>query len=238
MKVLEKSRIKQFFYRASLQACVSMLAFLPANPTVEEGIGDMFDNILPRSIEHFASQVLMAMDGNMFRFLGTIDSDTVKSDVQILKAAQKLDQQLVDSIIPMDVELDQHIQVRMASLNLSRSSDEMAIEILKESVVALMETTISNYKYSGSRIIKMRKWLRTELFSQDSVDAALAQIADMISVLILKPQYIHHHSPWISLNKALCEHLGKFLHIDKLGVRQSMSKVSNITISRMYMVKN
>ena len=43
-------------------------------------------------------------------------------------------------------------------------------------------------------------------------------------VLVVKPQYIHHHSPFVSLNKQLCEHLGKFLAIDKLGVRQSMSK--------------
>ena len=43
-------------------------------------------------------------------------------------------------------------------------------------------------------------------------------------MLLLKPQYIHHHSPFVSLNKQLCEHLGKFLPIDKLGVRQSMAK--------------
>ena len=43
-------------------------------------------------------------------------------------------------------------------------------------------------------------------------------------VLLTRPQFIHHHSPFVSLNKQLCDHLGKFLPIDKLGVRQSMSK--------------
>ena len=42
--------------------------------------------------------------------------------------------------------------------------------------------------------------------------------------MILKPQYIHHHSPFVSLNKQLCDHLGKIMPIDKLGVRQSMAK--------------
>ena len=43
-------------------------------------------------------------------------------------------------------------------------------------------------------------------------------------MLLTRPQFIHHHSPFVSLNKQLCDHLGKFLPIDKLGVRQSMSK--------------
>ena len=52
-------------------------------------------------------------------------------------------------------------------------------------------------------------------------------------MLILKPQYIHHHSPFVSLNKQLCEHLGSILPIDKLGVRQSLSKDFNEKIRQM-----
>ena len=43
-------------------------------------------------------------------------------------------------------------------------------------------------------------------------------------MLVTKPQFIHHHSPFLLLNKQLCEHLGSILPIDKLGVRQSLPK--------------
>ena len=54
--------------------------------------------------------------------------------------------------------------------------------------------------------------------------------------MVTRPQYIHHHSPFLLLNKQLCEHLGRILPIDKLGVRQSLPKEFKEKVKQMPVV--
>ena len=141
---------------------------------------------------------------------------------------------MVKSLIPDDVELDEQVRIRMSNINIEDVEPEaMVLQLLKESVATQLHNAIMNYRHSKHRIKKMRNWLDRDIYSQDTAKKALAQLADMVSVLALRPQFIHHHSPFVSLNKQLCEHLGKFLPIDKLGVRQSLPRDIHQKIRQM-----
>ena len=114
-KVLEKTRLMKLFYRSVCQTAVTMLAYLPANPMQEDNESDMFDNLVPRSIEHFACSVLMDMDKDLFRTLSNVTPDTVKGEINRL--AEIIDNHIVKNLVPADVELDEQILLRMASGN-------------------------------------------------------------------------------------------------------------------------
>ena len=60
-----------------------MLAYLPANPMKEDNESDMFENLLPRSIEHFACSVLMDMDKETFAMLAKVKPDKVNLEGDI-----------------------------------------------------------------------------------------------------------------------------------------------------------
>ena len=108
-------------------------------------------------------------------------------------------------------------------MDLTKSKEENVTDMLRESVSAILDNAIVNYRHSKRRLQKLKKDFE-KMDQQKTAEMAMDQLADMVSVLLIKPQFIHHHSPFVSLNKQLCDHLGKFLPIDKLGVRQSMSK--------------
>ena len=114
-KVLRKTKLDKIFYRSVCQTAVTMLAYLPANPMKEDNQSDMFENLIPRSIEHFACSVLMDMKKDVFQVLDSIKPDMVNSIADVNQLAEDIDRQLIASFIPHDTELDELIITRMAS---------------------------------------------------------------------------------------------------------------------------
>ena len=178
-KVLSKTRLDKIFYRSVCQTAVSMLAYLPANPHKEDNQSDMFENLIPRSIEHFTCSVLMDMSKETFAVLSKIKPNSVK-DSDIQKLADTVNNQLVKQLIPFDTDLDEQLILRMASVNMTKSRDEVTIELLKESVMVILDQAIQNYKHSKSRLKKLKKSL-AKFDSPQNAELAIAQLADMIS---------------------------------------------------------
>jgi len=121
-KVLRKTKLDKIFYRSVCQTAVTMLAYLPANPMKEDNQSDMFENLIPRSIEHFACSVLMDMKKDVFQVMDSIKPDMVNSIADINQLAEDIDRQLIASFIPHDTELDELIQTRMASGKFTKSN--------------------------------------------------------------------------------------------------------------------
>ena len=155
-----------------------MLAYLPANPMKDDNESDMFENLVPRSIEHFACSVLMDMDQSVFQMLSKVTPDTVKKDIDRL--AELIDNQLVKNLVPADTELDEQILERMASVNLNQSKDDVTLDTLKESVLIILEQTDTNYRHSRKRLKKLKKDFMN-LDKQKTAKQAIDQLSDMIS---------------------------------------------------------
>ena len=103
------------FQRSVCQTAVTMLAYLPANPMVEDNESDMFENLIPRSIEHFACSVLMDMQKDTFQFLEAIKPEMVNTIGKAQRSADELDRQITPSLIPADVTPDEQMTLRMAA---------------------------------------------------------------------------------------------------------------------------
>ena len=178
-KLLSKTKLDKIFYRSVCQTAISMLAYLPANPVKEDNQSDMFENLIPRSIEHFTCSVLMDMSKDVFMIMKNVKPN-VLNQADLEKLAEDLNNQLVKTLIPFDTELDEQLVLRMAAVNMTKTKDEAIIDMLKESVMAILDQAIDNYKHSRRRLKKLKKDF-VDFDKQKTAKMAIDQLADMIS---------------------------------------------------------
>ena len=178
-KLLSKTKLDKIFYRSVCQTAVAMLAYLPANPVKEDNQSDMFENLIPRSIEHFTCSVLMDMSKDTFNVLANVKPNVV-NQVDLEQLAEDLNNQLIKTLIPYDTDLDEQLILRMASVNMTKSKDEATIDLLKDSVMAILDQAVENYKHSRRRLKKLKKDF-IDFDKQKTAKLAIDQLSDMIS---------------------------------------------------------
>ena len=186
-KLLSKTKLDKIFYRSVCQTAISMLAYLPANPVQEDNQSDMFENLIPRSIEHFTCSVLMDMSKDVFTVMKNVKPNAL-SQADLEKLAEDLNNQLVKTLIPYDTDLDEQLVLRMASVNMTKTKDEAIIDMLKESVMAILDQAMSNYKHSRRRLKNLKKDF-VDFDKQKTAKLAIDQLADMISGISSKTVY-------------------------------------------------
>ena len=156
-----------------------MLAYLPANPVKEDNQSDMFENLIPRSVEHFTCSVLMDMSRDTFNVLANVKPSLV-NQADLEQLAEDLNNQLVKTLIPYDTDLDEQLVLRMASVNMTKTKDEATVDMLKDTVMAILDQAIENYKHSRRRLKKLKKDF-IDFDQQKTAKIAIDQLADMIS---------------------------------------------------------
>ena len=203
-KVLQKTKTHIFVRKLALQMVMVQTAYFPLKDQAEIAKKNIFDNFETKAIEHFCSQMLMAMTKEMFNIVRNIDPKIIESDEEMEKATKLIDDQLIDKF---------HISHDGMRLVEDPTND------LVSAVRDILESLGGRWPNHLDNINKMRRFLRKEFLQEAFIDKALIQLSNMLAFLISKPELIFYYAPHLALNERLCVHLAENFEINRLNTK-------------------
>ena len=201
-EVLTKTKFHVHVRKLALQMVVAQMAYFPLKMEEEAEVQNIFENFETKAIEHFCSQALMAMSDTMFDNIRNINPDIMESDDEMRKAANIVDNQLIDKFL---VKGDSIIE---------DPTKELVTEIK-----SAMDQLTERWPTHKNNILKMRKYLSKEFMKSTFVDKAIIHLSNMLAFLITKPELVFFYAPHLALNERLCVHLAENFEINKLNTK-------------------
>ena len=203
-EVLKKTKIDIFVRKLALQMVMVQAAYFPLKEKEDIEKLDIFNNWEAKATEHFCSQMLMAMSGEMFNLISNITPDTLESEEEIEKAVKIINDQFIDKFL---------ISHDGTALVTDPTDD------LIEGVNACLEMLQGRWPKLSNRIGQMRKFLTKGFKKEIFVEKALIQLSNMLAFLITKPEWLFNYAPHLALNERLCVHLAENFEINRLNTK-------------------
>jgi len=203
-KVLQGTKINIFVRKLALQMVMVQAAYFPLKDKKEIAKKNIFDNFETKAIEHFCSQMLMAMTNEMFGIIKNINPEIVQSDEEMEKAVKMINDQFIDKFL--------------ISRDGTQLVEDPTIDLVN-GVRDILETLGGRWPNHLDNINKMRRFLRKDFLQEAFVDKALVQLSNMLAFLISKPEHLFYYAPHLALNERLCVHLAENFEINRLNTK-------------------
>ena len=177
----------------------------------------VFENFETKAIEHFCAQMLMAMTPEMFKLIGGLTPEMVESISGKKEAVRSINEAFVQDFMPEHPIPDAWSPY--FGENPSERKLKDPVPLLVGEIRTMMRRLGRRWPQLNQQFLVMREYLNKQFMKQEFVNNAIIQLANMLSILIKKPDWLYHYAPHLALNERLNTHLSEIFQMDRLNVK-------------------